>query len=255
MSEPHALVGAYALDAVDPYERAEFEEHLQGCDDCHADVRAFAATAARLSGPVAVPSPGHLRAAVLASVATTRPLPPAAPAGRHLAERPVAGRPRRWLAAAAAGIAAAVAVGALGIGTALDRSDDAPAPTATSPDPVVERVLEDADAERAAVRVGEASATVIRSATWKRAALVTQDMPAAPEGSHYALWMLTPDGTMVAAGTMPPGSDQTVLLEGDASTATAVGVTVEPDAEDRTSGTPDGERAPTSDPIVLIELG
>lgn len=251
MSEPHALVGAYALDAVDPHERAEFEEHLRTCPDCHADLATFAATAARLPSTVAVAGPGHVRTAVLAAVSTARPLPPTAPVGRHLAERTVVGRPRRWLAAAAA-VAAAVAIGAVGIDTALDRPGDASRPTATTSALAVERVLDDADAERSEVRVGEARATVVRSDTWKRAALVTQNMPAAPKGSHYALWMLSPDGTMLAAGTMPPGSDQTVLLEGDASRATAVGVTVEPNAEE---GSSDGERAPTSDPVVLIELG
>lgn len=257
MSEPHALVGAYVLDAVDPHERAEFEEHLQGCADCLADVSAFAATAARLPVLVAVPGPDHVRAAVLASVTTARPMPPAVtPPGRHLSERAAPRRTRRWLAASAgvAAAAAVVAVAALGVGTALDRPDDTPTPTATAQDLVVERVLEDADADRAAVQVGGASATVIRSATWRRAALVTQDMPAAPEGSHYALWMLTPEGTMVAAGTMPPGRDQTILLDGDASRATAVGVTVEPNVGPKDSGAASGKRAPTSEPVVLIEF-
>lgn len=39
--DEHALVGAYALNAVDERERAEFEEHLAGCPLCSADVPAF----------------------------------------------------------------------------------------------------------------------------------------------------------------------------------------------------------------------
>lgn len=39
--DEHALVGAYALDAVEPAERAEFERHLAGCPLCTVDVPAF----------------------------------------------------------------------------------------------------------------------------------------------------------------------------------------------------------------------
>ena len=39
--DEHALVGAYALNAVDKHERTEFEVHLTGCPMCSADVPAF----------------------------------------------------------------------------------------------------------------------------------------------------------------------------------------------------------------------
>ena len=39
--DEHALVGAYALNAVDERERTEFEVHLDGCPMCSADVPAF----------------------------------------------------------------------------------------------------------------------------------------------------------------------------------------------------------------------
>jgi anti-sigma-K factor RskA len=51
---------------------------------------------------------------------------------------------------------------------------------------------------------------------------------------------------MVSAGVMPAKADQTVLLQGDAATATAVGITVEP-----RGGSPE----PTSDPIALFDFG
>ncbi|MFC6343639.1 zf-HC2 domain-containing protein, partial [Nocardioides hankookensis] len=34
----HALVGAYAVDAVDDLERAAFERHLAECADCRDEV-------------------------------------------------------------------------------------------------------------------------------------------------------------------------------------------------------------------------
>jgi anti-sigma-K factor RskA len=51
--------------------------------------------------------------------------------------------------------------------------------------------------------------------------------------------------TMVRAGLMPPGQANTVLLEGDAASAKAVGITVEPAG---------GSQAPTNPPLALISF-
>ena len=45
----HALSGAYAVDAVDDIERAEFERHLATCADCREEVAGFRSTAIQLS--------------------------------------------------------------------------------------------------------------------------------------------------------------------------------------------------------------
>jgi len=44
----HALVGAYALDAVDDVERAAFDRHLAECDPCLRYLRQMRATGAAL---------------------------------------------------------------------------------------------------------------------------------------------------------------------------------------------------------------
>jgi hypothetical protein len=54
-----------------------------------------------------------------------------------------------------------------------------------------------------------------------------------------------PGDTFTSAGLMPEGEDQTVLLEGAASDAAAVGITVEP-----ATGSPQ----PTSTPIAVFDL-
>jgi anti-sigma-K factor RskA len=66
---PHALAGAYALDALDGAERARFERHLASCRTCPGEVRGFAATAAVLGQAAAVPPPPALKGRVLADVA------------------------------------------------------------------------------------------------------------------------------------------------------------------------------------------
>jgi len=45
---------------------------------------------------------------------------------------------------------------------------------------------------------------------------------------------------------MPVKADQTVVLEGDAASATAAGITVEPEG---------GSSAPTTEPIALFDFG
>ncbi|WP_246855642.1 anti-sigma factor [Nocardioides xinjiangensis] len=235
MSDLHKLTGAYALDALDDLERARFEQHLAGCDDCRAEVAELRETAALLAGSVATPAPASLRDSVLAGISQVRPLPPEvpeqAPGSTH--------RGRRWMPFL---VAAALAL-VLGVGAALTRpwvGDDAPRLT------VAEQVLQAPDAQEVSVDLGEAGrATVVRSRSEDRAVIVTEDMVAAPDGKDYELWLQTPDEEMVPAGLMPDDPDQTVVLDGSAAEAIAVGITVEPDG---------GSEQPTSDPIALFDL-
>ena len=83
---------------------------------------------------------------------------------------------------------------------------------------------------------------MVRSKELNEAVLVTEDMPAAPEGHAYALW-LQHDDVMVPAGIMPAGSDNKVVLSGDAATANGAG----DHRRDRRRGA-DRARATTSSP-------
>ena len=67
--DPHALAGAYALDALEAAERARYERHLASCRTCPGEVRGFAATAAALGLAAAVTPPPALKGRVLANVA------------------------------------------------------------------------------------------------------------------------------------------------------------------------------------------
>ena len=96
MSDIHALVGAYAVDALDDVERAAFERHLAECPACRAEVAGLREAAAVIGGSVPQDPPPGLRDRVLADIATVRPLPPRgrAPAA-HRTARPDRFRPRR----------------------------------------------------------------------------------------------------------------------------------------------------------------
>ena len=58
------------------------------------------------------------------------------------------------------------------------------------------------------------------------------------------LWFIEGD-EFVSAGLMPDDPDQTVVLDGSAGAAAAVGITVEPDG---------GSEQPTNDPIAVFDL-
>ena len=235
----HKLTGAYAMDALDDLERARFEQHLASCEDCRAEVAELRETAALLAETVAVTPPASLRDSVLAGISQVRPLAPAASTSQPShAGRPAA-RGRGWIPFL---VAAALAL-IVGIGAAVTQpwagSDDVDRLTAA------EQVLQAPDAEQVSVDLGEAGrATITRSKSHDRAVITTEDMVSAPTGKDYELWFIDGD-EIVSAGLMPDVPDQTVVLDGSAGGAAAVGITVEPDG---------GSDQPTTDPIAVFDL-
>ena len=217
MNDVHALSGAYAVDALDDIERAQFERHLVDCAECRAEVDSLRAGAAMLAELEPVTPSADLRSRILAEVATVRPLPPV------VAEvRPV----RRRFPALVAAAAAVVMLGAGGTLVALQPWADDSVQIDVS---ATERVLKAPDTERYVHRLEDGSkATIYRSKKLGQAVIVTEGMADPGEGNVYELW-LNHDGEMVAAGFMPEGPDNTVLLSGDAATADGVGITVEPE--------------------------
>lgn len=242
MSDIHALVGAYAVDALDDEERAAFERHLAGCAECRAEVASLQEATAALGESAQAAPPADLRSRLLADIKTIRPLPPETTPVEKSAETVGSVRKlpvRRLLA----GLAVAAAVlGVAGVGTAVWQHNTTSDQTIS----VAERVLQAADAKRVNVTLpGGVTASVYRSVSEGRAVLVTHDMPAPPSGRVYELWLQTRAGKMVPAGTMGKPGSRPVLLKGDATDATGVGITVEPEG---------GSDSPSSEPIALFDF-
>ena len=232
MSDLHKLTGAYAVDALDDLERARFEHHLETCDDCRAEVAELRETAALLAETVATAPPASLRDSVLTGISQVRPMPPVV-----ATPDPTPLRRRLPLLVAAA---AAVIVG---LGAVVWQPWSNEAPTRLT---AAEQVLDAPDAQQVFLDLGDAGrATVTRSKERDRAVIQTEDMVAAPEGKDYELWLMSPDGVFTSAGLMPDAADQTLVLDGAAADAAAVGITVEPDG---------GSTEPTSEPIALFDL-
>jgi len=244
----HGLSGAYAIDAVDDVERARFEAHLAGCSTCRDEVASLRAAATELSlGTVSSPPP-ELRASVLRDISSVRPLPPVVDPPASLDtrraerdERVAKARrhPLRWLA----GVAAAAVIATGGVAWHPWSPGDGQRPAQLT---ATQQVLQAKDAQRFETKVGAgtATATVVRSASLNKAVILTVNLPAAPRGKVYELW-LQQGTTMVKAGLVPAGRASTVLLEGDASSAKAVGITIEPAG---------GSDTPTLPPVALISL-
>lgn len=211
----HALSGAYAVDAVDDLERAMFERHLAQCGTCRAEVDSLREAGALLAETSAVAPPDALRSRVLAGIEAVRPLPPVIlDAGDR------ARSTRRRFPTLVAAAAALVAFGAVGASVIHPWSDDSSGTSQAD----VERMP--TDLEMVSHDVADGTITILRSKSLNQAMVTAEGLPKLPDDKTYELW-LEQDGTMVKAGLMD-GDVSHMVLEGDASTATAAGLTVEP---------------------------
>lgn len=240
--EIHALSGAYAVDALDADERDRFEEHLASCATCQDEVASLQETTALLGAVEETPLPAGLRDRVLADIKTVRPLPPEG--GGILSDIPNLTTRRRlrprW--SGLVGIAAAAALVVGGVVVWEQTRDDAAQEQVTSP---IDAILRARDVKHVSVDLpGGASATVFSSLAHNRAVLVTDDMPPAPEGRVYQVWLQKGD-RMVPAGLMSEGGHQEVLLDGKVAGASGAGITVEPEG---------GSEEPTSAPVALFDF-
>lgn len=234
----HHLAAAYALDALDPDERAAFEAHYPTCDVCRGEVEQFRETARHLGESVAAAPPAALEQAVMAEVARIRQLPPdrvAQPSVRSRAERRRRYVPGGLLAAAAAVLALVVGAAAL-VGT---RGGASPVEEVlAAPDAVVTALAPTADG-------GPGTFQVIWSAERDRVAVIANGLPEPGPDRVYELWAIV-DDTPVPAGLFTPddGGVRTAVDIDDVDAA-AWGVTVEP------SG---GSSAPTTPILFFAEV-
>lgn len=188
------LDGAYVVGSLAPAERAEFERHLRGCDECARSVRELAGLPGLLSrAPVDVlERPGRVETApetLLPALVT------------------LVGREQRRRTARLAGLAAAavavVAIGTAGLMTAL--REDGP-PTAAPP-----AAVETTAAPQRLTSVGSGSVTGWVSLTpvsWGTRLDLTCEYEYAhehgyggAEGTTYTMFVRTTDGRVEEAAT------------------------------------------------------
>lgn len=218
--EIQELLGAYALHAVDPEEAALVERHLEECPRCRGEVANHREVATRLgnSGGVA---PDGLWDRIASQLEETPPpmrlnLPDAAasviPLTRHR-------RPRTaWMAAAALGAAAVLAIGVLGAQVVrqqdeLDRFEAALADGSMLDPDAAQAQLQSADGEVLG------TAVLLTNGTGY---LMVDELPALDADRTYQLWGRT-DGGVISLGLLGSEPGAVVPFQaGDDVTALAI---------------------------------
>jgi anti-sigma-K factor RskA len=224
----HELSAAYALHALDERESARYEEHLATCARCREDVASFSETAAALAYlPEPMDPPPALRDRILDSARSERP--------NVVPLRARGSAPVRLLAAATA-VAASLAIG-FGV-WANDRNNQ----HGNRGDKLasLQTILEmTADPNTQRIALAGANGTLMVTPD-RRAALVLNELRAAPNGKTYEAWVIA-DGKPRRAGVFQGGSENVLALQRPVPRGAAVAVTVE------RSG---GVNAPTQAPKI-----
>ncbi|MDR7082405.1 anti-sigma-K factor RskA [Arthrobacter ginsengisoli] len=260
------LAEVYALNAVDDAERAAIEAYLASApqaehaafDDRVRQARETLAT----SFTAEEEPPAALLERIMASLpAQNSAAPPAQepPAVPPVVARPVreatglsvtdelgAARKRRderrrpqgmrnWLVGVAA--AAVIALGGVAVGAYVANQNDP-----------LSQVLQAGDVQQATVNVtGGGTATVSLSPSKDAIVVKMNDVPAPPPGKVYQMWLIPKDGSApVSQGLMDEEALSKPAVVKGVSTASALGITVEPAG---------GSTSPTTPPVAEAPLG
>jgi hypothetical protein len=242
--DPHALAGAYALDAIDsPAERERFTRHLSRCPACTAEVREFAEVATAMAFASTVEPPPEMRPQVLAAAFNTRQLPRETRAHAHARPRPARAPWLPWLsgAVAVAGVAVAVFFGFAQAHT-QDQLNQARAENQA-----ISLLLSAPQAKLLSQQTSAGgTANVVLDAARHELAVYTSGLPALPSGKVYQLWLIGPV-KITSAGLLPAaqaGQTSPVLASGVVA-GDKLGLTVEPAP---------GSAQPTTTPILALPL-
>ena len=200
--EAHTLAGPYAMDAISAPDRARFERHLAGCEECEREIASLREATARLATATAVPPPPALKQRVMLAAAATRQQLPAAE--RDLAVR--TWRSRHALRfRLAVGVAAVVVAGVavvLGISNGSMRDQLSQAQASSQQ---IAGVLTARDATMMTGPVkGGGTATIVMSHSRHALVFTAADLRALPASRGYELWLIGPAGDRRVT-MLPPG--------------------------------------------------
>ena len=232
-AETHELIAGYALDALDPGDRARAEELLAHSEEAREELRSYTDVSTALAVAATGPAPGaDLRDRILAAARAEQQTVVSLDERRRSRRVPVLG------AVAAVAAAAAVALGTWGAVNANDLDD---ARTALERERATSALLADPDARTVALESGSGRLVVGEDGD---AVLVLDKLGAAPAGKTYEVWVMDGD-TPVRAGVFDGGGARDVVpVDEPVDSGSVVLVTVEDDG---------GVDAPTTTPIVASE--
>lgn len=223
----HESTAAYLLNALDEDERARFETHLAGCEECRREVAELRVASDVLPMTVEqIGPPAHLKDRIMATVEAEAELLAAAGAGADRSE-PAARDRRRYDRLRSLRIAGAFACGlALAIGVGVLATDGGEARlVAAQTAPAGARVF---------LEVGEDSST-----------LLAENLPEPPAGRVYQVWISRGEGSPEPTDALftPLDGKVTVGVNESMEGVEALLVTDEPRQ---------GSHTPTTRPIIAI---
>lgn len=232
-SELDELLGAYALDAVDPDERRRVEDYLDANPRASAEVQAHREVATMLAF-TGMDAPDDLWGRISDEIGEQAP-----PPGPELAELlSFDDHPKRRsisrIAPWAVSVAAAAVVAFVAVGLA-DRVD--------APNDPIARAVEVAQADRDSLTTtlvaegSEVSADAIIDQDG-HGYVLARDLPTLPDGQTYQLWGVVESGDVISLGIFGPNPEvETFTVEG---TVDALAITIEQYPGVISDGNPDG---------------
>lgn len=215
--DEHEMTALYLVDALDDLERRRYEEHLDDCAGCQAELIEL----------------GH---GIDVSVSNSIESVPEAVKGAGLAEIDDALPVSRRFAGLAVGLTAAVAALSVVVAVAISGEPD-----------LVEQIHGADDVVALEVEASPfTNNRIVYSREVGRAIFVADDLPELGTDRTYQLWLID-DGKPRPAGVfLPEDGHATVVLDGTAETGAIVGLTVEPAG---------GSNQPTGEMLVAQPLG
>jgi anti-sigma-K factor RskA len=240
----HAMTGAYALDALEEFERRQFERHLAECPECTREVDELRATAVRLAVAAAEQPPDRLRGQVMAEIAETGQLAPPLP----VAQVPARRRSRvgdwtiRLTAVAATAAAAVLAVVVVRADQARDAAQAQLAQLQGQYAQVTQLAAAPDAVGASGTGVAGGHAFVVVSQSQDEGVLLVSDLPAVPAGRTYQAWLIGA-GNPRSIGLVQP--DTRTVEFGDLGSSSKVGLTIEPAG---------GSPQPTTKPVVVVNM-
>jgi hypothetical protein len=192
------------MDAISEPDRARFERHLVGCQECAREVASLREATARLAAASAISPPPALKERVMAAAAATRQQPPAAepPAASRPwpARRRVRVRVRLALAAAAVAVTGVAVLFGVSNGSMQDQLNR---DQASSQQVAAVLTARDATMKTGTVR-GGGTVTIVMSHSMRELVFTAADLRALPAAWGYELWLAGPAGdrpvTVLPAG-------------------------------------------------------
>lgn len=214
----HALVGAYALDAIDDLERVAFERHLADCDACRTEADELRETATRMADSTWSVPPPRLREEVLATIGRTRQLGPGEAARPERDAHAAVSRWRRFTAGAAAAAILAAGAGAAtwSVQEQRVRDQSAVAAAAQLEQARIQAVLASPDlVVRSQPMTGGGKVTVAFSAARKSSVVSVAANTSPGSDRSFQMWTIRGTAAPVNAGVMPAGEKSALAIVDD----------------------------------------